>query len=87
MNFALDHQDVERIAEAVANRLAMTTRKTQWLTRREAAEYLRCSTKQLDGYVYEGAVPVYRPSPRKPLYKACDLDRFVESERRECADG
>ena len=80
----LDQQDIDRIAEAVANRLAMTTRKTQWLTRQEAAAHLRCSTKQLDSYVYEGAIPVYRPSPRKPLYRAEDLDRFVEGERREC---
>ena len=79
----LDQQDIDRIAQAVACALEQTVRKTQWLTRQEAAEHLRCSTKQLDGYVYEGAIPVYRPSPRKPLYRAEDLDRFIESEKRE----
>jgi excisionase family DNA binding protein len=82
VNLELEHKDIVQIAEAVAERiLGATTPRTQWLTRPEAAEHLRCSTAQLDRLVHLGELPVYRPN-RKPLFSAADLDKYV-TDRRE----
>ena len=82
MNFQLDQSDIDRLADAVAQRLAAPVRKTQWLTRAEAAEHLRCSVWKLDELVRLGEVPVYRPS-RTPLFRPEDLDQYVVANRRE----
>ena len=44
------------IAEAVAERINNRPPR-QWLTKAEAAEHLRCSTKQIDLYVRVGEIP------------------------------
>jgi len=80
MNLSLELKDIQQIAEAVAERINVP-RETRWLTRQEAADHLRCSTKHLDLLVRVGDMPVYRPN-RKPLFLVEDLDRFI-TDRRE----
>ena len=81
MNLDLEPKDIVLIAEAVAERIHVP-RQAKWMTRQEAADYLRCSTKALNEWVRLGEIPVYRPNS-KPLFSSSDLDEFVLTNRRE----
>jgi excisionase family DNA binding protein len=80
VNLQLELKDIQQIAEAVAERINVP-HQTRWLTRQEAADRIRCSTKHLDQLVRLGDVPVYRPN-RRPLFSADDLDRYI-TDRKE----
>ena len=79
MNFALDEQDVARIAAAVAERIQ--PERSAWLTKEQAAEYLHCSTRHVSKLVYLGELPAYKPCG-KQLFREQDLHKFV-TDRRE----
>ena len=83
VNLQLENKDVVLIAEAVAERINNLPPR-QWLTKAEAAEHLRCSTKQIDLYVRVGDIPVYRPGGERgrPLFSADSLDKFVRQTER-----
>ena len=83
MNFELEQQDIDRIAEAVVLRLDSGCSPSPWLTRQEAADYLRCSTKYLDQLVRAGEIPAHYLAERKPLFSVKDLDLFVHQTRRD----
>ena len=80
MNFELEQRDIVQLAEAVAERINTPNR---WLTRQEAAEYLRCSTKYLDQLVRGGEIAAHYLAERKPLFSVKDLDLFVHQTRRD----
>ena len=71
----LDQKDIDRIAEAVAQRID-TGGGSPWLDATEAAEYLRCSPRHLNKLAYRGELPTYRPAGKR-LFRRDDLDRFV----------
>lgn len=71
--------DYDAIAEAVVARIE-APRPTQWLTKKEAAEHIRCSVRQLEKLVHLGEVPVYRPAGR-PLFKREELDEWITNRR------
>lgn len=77
MNVSLDQQDLERITDAVIGRLGDGHKRTQWLTRAEAAEHIRCSTRKFDQLVRLGEIRAYRPAGR-PLFRIEELDTYVE---------
>lgn len=77
MLFEFQSNEIDRLADAVAQRLQAPT-KTQWLNRQEAAEHLRCTVKQIDTWVRRGEIRAYRPNSR-PLFRADELDDFVLS--------
>ena len=74
MNFALDEQDVTRIAVAVAELISLPAQRP-WLDAKEAAEYLRCSPRHLNKLAYLGEVRTYKPAGKR-LFKREDLDRL-----------
>lgn len=50
----------------------------EWLTRKEAAEYTRTTPGTLAQFAYQHKGPrMYKPSPRKVLYKRSDLDAWL----------
>lgn len=48
-------------------------------TKREAAEYLRVSTRTIDNYMARGIITGRRAGPRKVLFTESDIDAFVAS--------
>lgn len=48
-----------------------------WLTRREAAEYLRVSLRTLDRWIGSGKLPAHRKSRRLVRLRRTDLDDFM----------
>lgn len=56
--------------------MAITT--TEWLTRKEAAQYLRSTEKTLATLAYQGRGPKFsKPSTHKTLYRRSDLDAWI----------
>lgn len=57
--------------------------QNDWLTRDEAAEYLRVSPVTLRNWAYTGRhnLPYYRHGQRV-LYKRSELDEWLESQKR-----
>lgn len=80
MRLELELQDIVMIAEQIAERVVVP-QKTQWMTRSEAAQHLRITTRHLDKLVRVGELPCYRPSQGKPLFNQQDLDVFVTNRR------
>jgi len=77
----LEPKELTAIADAVAERLeGAQVRRTDWLTREEAAEHLRCSTRHLDRLVRLGEIAAYRPCGR-PLFLAEELDAWVMTHK------
>lgn len=59
----------------------MTNTPTQWLTRQEAADYLRVTTATLDRWVREKKLPRYRVANKASArFRAVDLDAIVRPE-------
>lgn len=48
-----------------------------YLTRKEAAEYLRCSKSWLDNFAWSGGGPLFFKVGTKVLYRKSDLDQWV----------
>ena len=48
-----------------------------WLTRAEAAEYLRVGTRTLDRWVAAGQLPAYRKGQRMTRFRREELDDFM----------
>lgn len=59
--------------------------ETPFLNVGEAAEYLTVSTRTLRRYVAEGRLAYYRVG-RELRFKRADLDRYLESLRREALE-
>ena len=49
------------------------------LTKREAAEYLRCTTRYLERMSRTGRLRMCKPSGRLVRFRLADLDAFLES--------
>lgn len=51
-----------------------------WMTRREAAEYMKTTSGTLAtlGYLNKGP-KFFKPSPRKVLYRKSDLDTWISA--------
>ncbi len=60
-------------------------RVVDYLTRQEAADYLRISTRTLDNLTKEGAIPHYKlgANNSRVLFKYEDLANYVENYRIE----
>lgn len=80
MRLEIDTADVDRIADAVVSRIDTSYRPTQWLTKTEAAEHLRCSVRQLEKLVRLGELVAYRPAGR-PLFRVEELDAYITNRR------
>jgi len=57
-----------------------TARRDEYLTSKEAQEYLKVSSVTLWRLVKEGQIPVYKIHNRN-RYRKADLDKFMESHR------
>ncbi|MGE4654297.1 helix-turn-helix transcriptional regulator [Bifidobacterium hominis] len=58
--------------------MTSTQPQDEWLTRKEAAAYTRTTTGTLASFAYQHKGPkMYKPSPRKVLYKRSDLDAWL----------
>lgn len=55
----------------------MSNDDQQYFTRREAADYLRCSLRSLDIFLSSNDLKSYRVGKRKILLARDDLDRFA----------
>lgn len=56
----------------------MTITTTEWLTRKEAAQYARTTERTLATLAYQGRGPKYsKPSTHKVLYCRSDLDAWI----------
>ena len=53
----------------------------EWLTRPEAAEFLRMSLRTFDSLVAEGRIPKYRVSKQLVRFRCVDLNAYVENNR------
>ena len=52
--------------------------ETEWMTRKEAAQYTRTTEKTLATLAYQGKGPRYnKPTSRKVLYRRSDLDAWI----------
>lgn len=59
--------------------MAITT--TEWLTRKEAAQYARTTERTLATLAYQGRGPKFsKPSTHKVLYRRSDLDAWITGE-------
>lgn len=63
--------------------LKATPARDPWKTRREAAEYLRCSPSTIDDMAASGRLPKYRLGPQTPLYRVEDLDAVLSPVNHE----
>ena len=63
----------------------------EYMTRTEAAQYLRCSVRNLERLQLSGIIPRHRISPQRIVFKRSDLDRYIEKCRegtvQESVDG
>ena len=57
----------------------------RYLTRREAAQYLRISLMSLHSLMVKKRIPVIRPTPKRVLLDRGDLDRYLESTKEPAA--
>ena len=48
-----------------------------WLNSKEAADYLRTTSKQIRNWVYQGKIQTYRLLGRKLLFKKSDLNCLI----------
>lgn len=53
-----------------------------WLDLDSAAQHVHRSPRTVERWGEEGKVPTYYPD-RKPLFKAEELDRYIESKKRK----
>lgn len=52
--------------------------ETEWMTRKEAAQYTRTTEKTLATLAYQGKGPRYsKPTTHKALYRRSDLDAWI----------
>lgn len=49
---------------------------TPWMTTAEAASYVRCSTRTLEGYRIAGGGPAYHRSGKRVFYHRAELDAW-----------
>jgi hypothetical protein len=56
---------------------------TPWMTSAEAAAYVRCSPRTLEGYRNAGGGPVYHRSGGRVFYHRDDLDAWRHCGRAE----
>lgn len=61
---------------------SLTTEKLEWMTHREASEYLRVSTGTLYNYVYQNKLKVHKFGS-KNLYLRKELNEFLLLETKE----
>lgn len=80
MRLELELQDIVMIAEQITERIHVPP-KVRWMTRAEAADHLRISTKTLDTLVRVGELPCYRPTEGKPLFSQQEIDLYVTDRR------
>ena len=82
----------QRIAEDVAERLrpALAPRRikespdvSEWLTTREAAQYLKCSYQRLEGLRTHGGGPLFAKEGRSVRYRRSDLDAYRAARMRK----
>ena len=57
--------------------------RTDWLTRREAAEEIRCPVSTLARWAWLGIGPSYVRAGRRALYRRSDLEAWLEEHRVE----
>lgn len=82
---ALEKVIVERIHAQLTPLIARieeleSLRVTEYLTKTEAAKYIRCSTSTIDNYVKRG-LPKYTISKGKVLFRRSDIDNFLSQKR------
>lgn len=51
-----------------------------WLTKREAADYARVSTRTIDRWISTGRLKVARPSATVVRIRPCWIDAVIEGE-------
>lgn len=62
--------------------------KTEWLTRKEAAQYARTTEKTLATLAYQGKGPRFsKPTPHKALYRRSDLDAWITGGQQQEQQG
>jgi hypothetical protein len=54
----------------------------QLLTRVEAARILGCSPRVLDAWAYRGEGPPYYRIGKRAMYRASELDAWIDAQRR-----
>lgn len=72
----------DRIKELLKNYV----NKPKYLRKKEAANYLRCSTRKIDRWREFGDLPYYRLSRRLITLKVEDLDELAEKRRIDCRE-
>ena len=77
----IDEQINARLAPLIARIEELESLKTpDYLTKQEAANYLKCSTSTIDNYVRRGLKKVVL-SKGKVLFERSDLDEYMESKK------
>jgi excisionase family DNA binding protein len=61
------------------NHLSVEAVNSTILTKKEAAAFLRCTTRYIERVVRQGRLKAYRPTLKLVRFKQADLLRFLES--------
>ena len=85
MKIELPDSLLERLAELIAARVNVKTvdRGSPWMTTRQAADYLGCSTSRIRTLTLTGELPHHRDG-RRALYHRDELDAFVRAGGASC---
>ena len=77
----IDEQVNARLASLIARIEELERQKVpEYMTKQEAARYLKCSTSTIDNYVKRGLKKVVL-SKGKVLFERSDLDEFMKSKK------
>lgn len=78
MQLLLSDTDVQRIADAVAQRLQPPAAADEWLTVEQAAQHLKCSTSRIYQGTSKRTLPFHRDGGRL-MFSRTELDRHVRN--------
>lgn len=64
------------------------TNQSPWLNAEQAADYLRCSPDTIRNHAHNRRIPSYKsPNGKDRLFKAADLDAYMELRHVEAING
>ena len=75
----------KEIVMKTSEHAAQSSSGGRYLTRHEAAKYLRVCLKTLDVLLAEKRVPIIRPTRGRVLLDINDLDSYLESTKQSAA--
>lgn len=71
--------DVDKLAEALVEKLELGERATIWMTLEETAEHLRVSSRWVKSRLHE--IPHYKVGERRLLFDRREIDEYVKGAR------